>query len=198
MLILGVTGSIGSGKSFVCKCLARMRGVKIISSDTEVHRILKTNKQLIKNIAKFAPDAVKEGKVCRITLGNIVFNNTELRNRLEQLIYPTLAAEREALIRLHMRNRTVKILVLDIPLLFEKDLEGECDYILTVYCRLAIQKQRVLRRNKMTEAKFNAINALQIPPHEKVLMSDYAINSGLEKSSTLKQVKELYHLLLSA
>jgi dephospho-CoA kinase len=197
MLILGVTGSIGSGKSFVCKCFARMRGVKIISSDAEVHRILKTNKWLIKSISEFAPTAVKNGQVDRVELGNIVFNAPHLRERLEQLIYPTLAAEREAFIRQFMRNRTVKILVLDIPLLFEKDLEGACDLILTVYCRQTIQKQRVLRRNKMTEAKFNAINALQIPPHEKVLMSDFSINSGLEKATTFREVKAIYQQLTS-
>jgi dephospho-CoA kinase len=196
MIILGVTGSIGSGKSFVCKCLTRIKGVKLFSADDEVHRIMRSDKKVISQIAKLAPEAVSDGKINRVILGNVVFSNPSLRQQLEDIIYPTLQQNREKALLHATRERNIKVLVFDIPLLFERNLSGECDFILTVHCRKTIQKQRVLRRNKMTEEKFEKINSLQLPPQQKILFSDFAINSGLEKAATIKKVKQILQQIM--
>lgn len=196
MIILGVTGSIGSGKSFVCKCLAGIRGVRVFSSDDEVHKIMRSDKNVIAQIAKLVPQAVEQGRVNRFVLGNHVFANPALRQSLEDIIYPTLHNNRNKAYKAALRARNIKVLVYDIPLLFERNLSGECDLILTVYCRKSIQKQRVLSRSKMTEQKFEQINKLQIPPHEKILFSDFAINSGLEKAVTNKKVLQIIRKFL--
>jgi dephospho-CoA kinase len=115
---------------------------------------------------------------------------------LEDIIYPVLQKNRKKALLQATRSRNIKILVFDIPLLFERNLSSECDFILTVYCQKFIQKQRVLRRNKMTPEKFEHINNLQISPFKKIMFSDFSINSGCEKAATIKKLRQILNQIM--
>lgn len=194
MIILGVTGSIGSGKSFACKVLARLPGVEILSSDKIVHKIYSEDDNVISEISKSFPDAVKGGVIDRKILGDIVFKDTKKKKTLENIIYPRLGEYRKKFYQQCIKRR-VKMLVLDVPLLFENNLQYECDYVLTVHCAPAIQRSRVLRRKGMTEQKLNDILRSQMPVHEKLKLSDFSINSGGSKAATVSRIEELFYTL---
>ncbi len=204
MLILGVTGSIGSGKSHFCKKLARLRGIKILSSDKMVHNLyadkifarklidifgneIKTpsfdgatprNNDLSQVSCRLHDGICKSDYIDRQKLGKIVFKDPKKKKQLEEIVYPELAKQRADLIKLLNRQHFKGILVLEIPLLFENILEQECDLVLTVFCNPIIQKQRVFKRQGMTEEKYNNILKVQMPVHEKIKRSDLTYNSG--------------------
>jgi dephospho-CoA kinase len=191
MIILGVTGSIGSGKSYFCKALARNKGVRLLSSDAEVHRLYACNKELLAQISKHFPKAVVGGKIDRKILGEIVFKDLEKKQLLENIVYPLLKKNRHRFLKDCVRRKT-KLVVFEIPLLFENDLDIECDYTLTVFCSPILEKKRVLRRTGMTEDKFNKVMATQIPTAEKVKYSDYHFNSGRGKEFSARAAKKIY------
>ena len=122
MLILGITGSIGSGKSFFCKALARNKGVRLLSSDAEVHKLYAQDKQLLAQVSKHFPKAVVSGKIDRKVLGEIVFKDAAKKKQLEDIVYPLLKANRHRFLKDCVRRKT-KLVVFEIPLLFENDLD---------------------------------------------------------------------------
>ncbi len=196
MIILGVTGSIGSGKSHFCKILSSQRGVRILSSDAEVHRLYAENKQLLEQVKKHFPKAVVNNRIDRKILGGIVFNDAEKRVQLEQMVYPILSRSRQQYIKQSLKDG-VKLLVLEIPLLFENNLHSICDYTVTLYCAPSLEKKRVMRRAGMTEEKYRNIIAVQIPSHEKIELSDYYFNTGRSKEFIARAAKHLYLELIS-
>jgi dephospho-CoA kinase len=195
MIILGVTGSIGTGKSFFCRSLAREKGVRVLSSDAEVHRLYAFDKELVKHIEIYFPTAVKGGKIDRQILGAIVFNDREKKHLLESIVYPLLKKRRNRFLN-ECRKRKVKLAVLEIPLLFENNLDVECHYTLTLYCSKLIQRSRVVGRG-MSEEKFNLILETQMPSHEKIRLSDYHMNTGRSKNFTARLAKKMYLELIS-
>lgn len=188
MIILGITGSIGSGKSHFCKMLSQQGGVRVLSSDAEVHRLYANDKNLVKEISKIFPKAVVGGKVDRKILGEIVFNDATKKKQLENIVYPILKSQRENYIKWCRRNR-VRLLVLEIPLLFENGLQGECDSVITLYCPYHIQKSRVMNRLGMSEEKLQSILATQMALHKKLKLTDHYFNTGRSKEFTAREVK---------
>lgn len=157
MIILGITGSIGSGKSYISSVFKRFSGVVCYSSDKMVHRLFAEDKKLQKQISEHFPEAVNNDNIIdRKKLGDIVFFNEEKKRLLESFIYPKLKSQRKKAIHEAIRKKT-KILIFDIPLLFENNLDTECDFVLTVFCNDIIQRQRVLKRKGMSKEKFNNI-----------------------------------------
>jgi dephospho-CoA kinase len=191
MLILGVTGSIGSGKSFFCKALARNKGVRLLSSDAEVHRLYAKDKELLAQISKHFPKSIVDGKIDRKILGEIVFKDLEKKQLLENIVYPLLKKNRHNFLKDCVKRRT-KLVVFEIPLLFENDLDIECHKTLTVFCAGSLEKRRVLRRSGMSEEKFKKIMATQMPIAEKIKYSDYHFNSGRGKEFSARTAKKLY------
>lgn len=186
MIILGVTGSIGSGKSHFCKKLSQIRGVKIFSSDEMVHNLY-SNKNFAQKLIDLFGVSIAFDKINspllsplinRQKLGEIVFKNPEKKKQLEELVYPELARQRHEIIKLLNRQNFKGVLVFEIPLLFENNLENECDAIITIFCSPIIQKQRVLKRKNMNEDKFKNILNSQTPVHEKLRKTHFAVNSG--------------------
>lgn len=178
MLILGVTGSIGSGKSHFCKKLSRLRGIKVLSSDEMVHFLYEDN-NFIQSLSKtFGKEIITNSKIDRQKLGKIVFKDPEKKKQLEEIVYPELAKQRQQIIKLLNRQHFRGILALEIPLLFENGLEEECDVVISVFCNPVIQKQRAFRRKDMTEEKYNNILKTQMPVHGKIKRSDLTYNSG--------------------
>lgn len=177
MIILGVTGSIGSGKSYFCKKLALKKGVQYISSDEMVHNLYAHNDFVFKFISQQFSEAIIENKIDRRILGKIVFADKHKRQLLENFVYPQLKKQRQKLIQQQQKQGT-KILVLEIPLLFENNLQKECDYTLTIFCNKIIEEQRALKRQGMTKERLNAILKTQMSVSKKIKLSDFKINSG--------------------
>ena len=191
MIIIGITGSIASGKSYALKCFSQFINVKVISSDSEVHKLYQEDQDLINEISKNFPDVVKNNKLDRRKLAQLVFNDSSKKTILESIVHPALEKHRDKLIKLY-RRQAVKILVLEIPLLFETGLDEICDYILTVYCNPNIQRARAMKREGMTKEKFYNILSSQMPYNEKISRSDFVINTGDSKSKTARKIKDIY------
>jgi len=190
MIILGVTGSIGSGKSYFCKALARLPHVRLISSDAEVHWLYENDRKLLEHISQHFPQTIVKGKIDRKKLGDLVFSDIEKKKKLEDKIYPLLRKRRHEIIR-HSARHGVKLIVLEIPLLFENDLDIECDYTITVFCNPLLERQRVLKRG-ISEEKYKRILATQMDFRKKIKYSDYHFNSGRSREFSSRAARKLY------
>lgn len=189
MTILGVTGSIGMGKSTIVTMLRRL-AVPVDDADRTVHHLLATDAELIAAIATAFPGTVHVGKVDRQALGTSVFGDPAARRRLEAMIHPRVAAARDRFLDRQARARA-PLVALDIPLLFETGGEILVDATLVVTAPPFLQRQRVLSRPDMTEARFNAISAAQMPDAEKRCRADYLVFTGLSKHYTLRSVARI-------
>jgi dephospho-CoA kinase len=188
---IGLTGSIGMGKSAVAAMFAR-EGVPIFDADAEVHRLQGPGGALVQRIEARFPGTTAANGVNRQKLGALVLGNpTELR-ALEAIIHPAVFHARRAFLKRHSARTMV---VLDIPLLFEKTRRPKAlhrlDATITVSAPLWIQAKRVLRRPGMSSKRFNTVRALQIPDHEKRRRADYVIETGRHKHQTLAAVRRL-------
>lgn len=185
--ILGLTGSIGMGKSTVAGMFAQL-GVPVFDADAEVRAMQGPDGALLPAIeAAFAGSTGPEG-VKRDALGKIVFADPDALARLENIVHPAVAAARAQFLE---DNADAPLVLFDIPLLFEKGLEGEADMIAVVSAPAEVQRQRVLVREGMTEEKFEDILALQVPDAEKRARADYLIDTGCPLEETLEAVKRL-------
>ena len=161
MLIIGITGSIGMGKTTVSKMLKILK-IPVFDSDKEVRKIIEKNNKVIKKILKIWPDTVltnqKQKKIDKVALSNKIFKNNRERRKLEEIIHPIVNKEKDQFLK-NFRNH--KIVGLDVPLLYEKGTDKNCDYIFLVNTTKKNQKKRVLMRPNMTEEKFELINNSQ-------------------------------------
>ncbi len=177
MLLVGLTGSIGMGKSTAAASIARM-GVPVYDADAEVHKLLAPKGAAVPFVTQHFPQVVQQGVVDRKALGQIVFHNTAQREALEQHLYAHLRRRERAWLLQQYRAQH-KIVVLDVPLLFEKNRAADVDVVAVVSAPAKVQRQRVLARPDMTAEKFAAILALQMPDAEKRKRANFIINTGL-------------------
>jgi dephospho-CoA kinase len=187
MRILGLTGSIGMGKSTIAGMLRRLR-IPVYDADAAVHRLMAPGGAAFATLAKAFPDCMAEGRIDRIRLGNVVFADDAQLARLEAILHPLVARDRAGFLR-RCRRAGNPLAVLDIPLLFEKGLEHEADAILVVSAPAFLQRQRVLVRPGMTKAKFAAIRGRQVPDAEKRRRGDFVIVNGLSRAATLRRLQ---------
>ena len=185
--ILGLTGSIGMGKSTISSQLAEF-GAKISDSDAIVHKLFQ-NKDIIAKIAQEFPETLKQANIDRNILGQLVFANPEKLKILENIIHPMVRAENLKLIEQAKREKW-PILVLEIPLLYETGAEEICDAVIVVTTSYDIQHSRVLARNGMTEEKFEQILKQQMSDADKRKRADYIIDTsnGFESSKVQLEV----------
>lgn len=174
MIILGLTGSIGMGKSTTA-AMFREEGVPVHDSDATVHRLY--SGKAVPLIGQAFPGTVVDGVVDRTKLAAAVLNNPSELKRLETIIHPLVRAESEAFLQAH-RDTGTPVVVLDIPLLFETHGEDRVHKIVVVSAEPGIQRDRVLSRPGMTEDKFASILAKQLPDAEKRRRADYVIDTG--------------------
>jgi dephospho-CoA kinase len=185
MLILGLTGSIGMGKSTAADMLRR-QGVWVHDADTTVHKLLGKGGAAVPAIARVFPGVVKNGAVDRIALGMRVFGDTPALRKLEAIIHPLVRERTDRFIAAAARAHQ-PLVVLDIPLLFETG-GRRCDGTIVVSAPAYLQIQRVLRRQGMTKEKLAAILARQMPDREKRRRADAVVTSGLGKAATYRQL----------
>ena len=185
MVIIGITGSIGMGKTTVSKMLEMLK-IPVFHSDQKVKRILEDNRIVIKKILKTWPDTIsenrKKAKIDKVALSNKIFKNNKDRVKLENIIHPIVNKEKDQFLKNFKKNRIVG---LDIPLLYETGADKQCDYIFLVNTTKKIQRKRVLMRPNMTEEKFELINDSQWSFEKKNLNSrPIIINTSFGKTVT--------------
>ncbi len=187
MLILGLTGSIGMGKSTAAG-MVRQLGVPVHDADASVHRLMAKGGAAVPQIAALFPEAVREGAVDRGRLGQAVYGDAAALRRLEGVLHPLVRRSSEQFLRRQARRRQW-LAVLDIPLLYETDAAGRCDAVVVVSAPAWLQRQRVMARPGMTAERFAAIAAQQVPDREKRRKADYVVETGLSKRNTLCQLQ---------
>ena len=177
MIILGLTGSIGMGKSTATRMFRRY-GVPVFDADAEVHKLQGPGGKALPAIEAAFPGTTGPAGLNRQKLGAIVFGNPEALRRLEKIIHPMVYQVRRHWLQTQARARR-PLVVLDVPLLFEGRANRVCDATAVVSAPFHIQRRRVLARPGMTEEKFLQIIAKQMPDREKRLRADFIIPSGL-------------------
>jgi dephospho-CoA kinase len=187
MIVIGLTGSIGMGKTETGKLFARL-GIAVSDSDAIVHALYNKGGAAVAAIAEAFPEAVREGRVDRVILSRIVTNDPSQLRRLEKIVHPLVRAEQKNFIE---RHKGEKVVVLDIPLLFETGRDREVDKIVVVSAPPEIQRARVLARKGMTEDKFAAILARQTPDAEKRTRADFVVDTSQGLDHAERQVRAI-------
>ena len=186
-LILGLTGSIGMGKSAVAAMFAAA-GVPVFDADAEVRALQGPKGALLAPIEAAFPGSTADEGVLRDVLGAQVFDDPEALARLEAIVHPAVGEKRAHVLA---RHSDAPVVVFDIPLLFEKGGHAAVDRIVVVSAPPAVQRARVLARPGMTPEKFAAILALQTPDAEKRARADYVIDTGTSLEETEREVQAL-------
>lgn len=187
MIRIGLTGSIGMGKSAVSAIFSRL-GVPVFDADAEVHRLQGPGGLLLAQIEARFPGTTSVHGVNRLSLGAAVFGRPDELRALERIIHPAVYRSRQAFLR---RNRARRLVVLDIPLLFEKGGAKQADTVVVVSAPLWMQRKRVLKRHGMTVQKLNHIRRLQVPDHIKRRRAQHVIETGCLKTETFQAVRRL-------
>ena len=193
MKIIGLTGSIGMGKS-VAASMFRSLGVPVEDSDAAVHEMFAKGGAAVAAVEAAFPGAVKDGAVDRAALGKLVYGDPAALKRLESIVHPLVGRHRDAFLA-RARARHVPVVVLDIPLLFEAGLDRLCDVTVVVTAPRFLQEARVLARPGMARERFERILAQQMPDAEKRRRADYVVQTGIGRAHTLRRLKEIVRLL---
>lgn len=186
MKTIGLTGSIGMGKTETAKLFAE-QGIPVFDSDAAVHELLGSGGAAVAQVEKEFPGALVEGHIDRKRLGEHVFSDDLALKKLEKILHPMVTSMRNDFIK----NTTSGMALFDIPLLFEKEYEEHCDYTVVVSSPEKVQKKRVLERPGMTEDRFNEILSKQMPDAEKRAKADFIVQTDLGIDYARKQVIEL-------
>ena len=186
-LIIGLTGSIGMGKSAVAAMFAD-EGVAVFDADAVVHDMQKAGGALVPAIEAAFPGTTGPDGVDRKALGAAVFGDRDRLARLETLIHPAVAERRKAFLEAHQKS---EMLLFDIPLLFEKGGEAGVDVVVVVSAPARLQRERVLARPNMTADKFEHILSLQMNDADKRARADHIINTGKDMAETRSDVRAL-------
>ena len=193
-LIVGLTGSIGMGKSTVAAMFAD-EGVPVFDADAEVHRLQGPDGALLPAIEAAFPGSTGQEGVKRAELGAMVFDDPAALARLEAIVHPAVAEARAAFLA---RHGDAPLVVFDIPLLFEKGGHEAVDRIVVVSAPAEVQRERVLARPGMTAEKFAHILGLQVPDADKRARADYVIDTGTTLDATRAAVAQLVRELTDA
>ena len=193
MIVLGLTGSIGMGKTAAAAVFRRL-GVPVFDADAAVHRLLAGGGAAVAEVEAAFPDAVRGGAVDREALGRRVFADAAALGTLEGILHPRVRASRARFVRL-AGSRGEGLVVLDIPLLFETGGEAECDFTCVVSAPHFVQRARVSGRPGMTPEKLAGVLARQMADAEKRRRADFVIPTGNGKRFALRRIESLVTML---
>ena len=192
MIVVGLTGGIATGKSTTAD-LFRERSIAVFDADRSVHHLLGVAGSAVALVCAVFGDEVlsEDGSINRNLLGQRVFQNEADRRKLEQILHPLVACDREKFLARN-RRKGARMVVLDIPLLFETRSDSLCDMIVVTNVAFDKQCERALSRFGMTDEKLAGILNSQMPLSEKVARADLVLNTGTDLDKTRQQ---LFHWL---
>lgn len=187
MILIGLTGSIGMGKSATSR-MFREAGVPVYDADAAVHRLYAN--EAVEPVRAVFPQAILNGRVDRTVLSKLVLGDAAALKRLEAIVHPLVGADRLGFLA-KCRSSGYSACVLDVPLLFETGGDRNVDVIVVVSTNPVEQQRRVLARPDMTMEKFLAIRAKQTPDEEKRRRAHCVIDSGQGFDHAARQVRAL-------
>ncbi|HEX4411753.1 MAG TPA: dephospho-CoA kinase [Xanthobacteraceae bacterium] len=185
--VLCLTGSLGMGKSTAAKFFAE-EGVPVHDSDAAVHALYES--EAVPPVEQAFPGSTTAGKIDRTKLAPIVVNNPAALARLEAIVHPLVSASREKFLEA-AEARGDPVVVFDIPLLFETGAQRGCDAVAVVSAPAEIQRRRAFERPGMSEEKFVALLAKQMPDAEKRKRADFVIDSSRDFDHTRAQIRDI-------
>jgi dephospho-CoA kinase len=193
MFVLGLTGSLGMGKSATAQMFAE-EGVPVHDADAAVHRLYEG--EAVPLIEAAFPGTTQNGKVDRDKLGQRVLGDAAALKRLEAIVHPLVRKAEERFLG-EAEDQGAAVAVLDIPLLFETGGDKRCDAVVVVSAPAEVQRERVLRRPGMSEQKFAAIIAKQMPDADKRARADFIVDSGQGLDHARAQVRDILRKVAS-
>ena len=194
MIVLGLTGSLGMGKTTTAKMFAD-EGVPVFDADATVHRLY--DGEAVPLIEQAFPGTTLDGRVDRTKLSARVIGMTEALKKLEAIVHPLVRDAREKFLA-EAEQRGAPIVLLDIPLLLETGGQLRVDKVVVVSAPPEMQRERVLDRPEMTEEKFEAMLARQMPDSEKLRRADFVVDTGRGIEPAREQVRAILRALASA
>ncbi len=192
MIVIGLTGSIGMGKSTAANMLRRLY-VPVSDADAIVHDLIGPGGAAVEAIASAFPDVVLGGTIDRDALSAKVFGELAALKRLENILHPLVEDVRDQFIKRSRRHRT-RVVALDIPLLYEVEADALCDATIVISAPPFVQAGRVLVRPNMSRKKFNDILARQMPDLEKRRRATFVVPSGNGRRATLQALARIVKL----
>ena len=189
MIILGLTGSIAMGKSFAARLLRRAH-IPVFDADQAVHQLLGRRGAAVAKVAALFPASYANGAIDRKLLGTIVFSNNQALSVLEKILHPLVRkAQVQFVKKARLKNR--RLVVLEIPLLFEVRAQKRCDRVITLSAPAFLQERRALARPGMTKAKLASILKRQVSDASKRRQTDYLVYTGIGSAVTMRQLQTI-------
>ncbi|MEN5052787.1 dephospho-CoA kinase [Brevundimonas naejangsanensis] len=196
MIVLGLTGSIGMGKSTTAKMFAE-EGAVVWDADAAVHRLYGTGGAAVAPLEQSFPGVIVDGAVDRGRLAEVLGGDETAFQRLEAIVHPLVAMDRAQGLKA-AQAQGARLAVVDIPLLFETGGDAAVDAVVVVTADPEVQAQRVLARLGMTRARFDAILSRQTPDAEKRARADFLIDTGQGLEAARDQVRRIVGTVLSS
>lgn len=193
MLVLGLTGSIATGKTTVSNMFTAL-GVPVFASDDHVHELYRG--AAVAPVEAAFPGVTKDGAIDRAELGKRILGHPERIRQVEAIVHPLVRQGSQDFVAAH-RAAGAPLVVLDIPLLFESPFDYGCDAVAVTVCDEAIQRQRALARPGMTVEKLEQILARQLPQEEKKRRATYLIDTSVSIEATNAAVRALVEQILA-
>ena len=191
MILVGLTGIIGSGKTFALGFF-KSKQITIFSADEEVKKILE-KKSIKEKIYKLFPESFSKKKLNKNMLASIVFGNRKKLRKLEKIIHPLVKKKKNAFLN---KNRNKKVIIMEIPIIFERKSEKNYNYIILMNINRKIQRQRVMKRKNMTMQIFKKILSNQIS-YKKKKNVNFVVNNNGSKEKTRQILKKVLNKIIS-
>lgn len=192
MIVIGLTGSIGMGKSTAAAMLRRL-GVPVHDSDAVVHKLMSCGGDAVAAVTSAFKGVAHEGSVDRGELGRLVFCDPKGLDRLESILHPLVQRDRHQFLAASRRART-PVVAIDVPLLFETGGDRDCDITVVVTAPRCVQRARIARRPGMTAERLESIAMRQMPDWEKRQNADFVVPTGLGYRTTLRSLTAIVRL----
>lgn len=193
MLVVGLTGSIATGKSFVSTYINKHFGYPVFNADLEVHKLLETNVKLKKSIQnKF--NLQQNNQIDRAELAKIAFSSQTNLKKLERIIFPEI---KQLAWRFIEKHKQFDVIILEAPLLFEANMHKMCSIIITTFSHFHRQQKRASMRLNYNEQHFAFVNKRQISSYKKKYISHFTISTNYSKMRTQKQIIQIFQGIIS-